>query len=84
MGIRVLQLANESGLSSAEVVSRCIELGIAAKNHMSILTDAEAANVRSVIKRKILKNAVENELNPPVARARRGGKEKSEDPQPGP
>src|SRR5437016_6172381 len=84
MGIRVFQLASESGLSSAEVVSRCAELGVAAKNHMSVLTEDEAARVRSAIKKKILKNAVENELSPRQARTDAGGQQSPEEPRPGP
>src|SRR5437016_2359441 len=69
MGIRVFQLASESGLSSAEVVARCAELAIAATNHMSILSEEEAARVRSAIGKKILKKALEKESMPRQARA---------------
>ena len=69
MGIRVYQLAREIGLSSAEVVSRCAEVGVFAENHMSKLSDKDATRVRSAIKKKILKDAVESELAPKLALA---------------
>src|SRR5258705_410413 len=64
MNIRVFQLARETGLSVAEVISRSVDVGVAVKNLMSVLTPQDADMVRSAIKKRILQTAVEQEVSP--------------------
>jgi hypothetical protein len=64
MGIRVFQLASETGLSTAEVVSLCGQLSIAVKNHVSMLSDEESSRVRARINRRIVESAIDQESDP--------------------
>ena len=45
-GMRVLQLAKQYGLTGKEMLEKVLELGISAKSHASVLSDADVAAVR--------------------------------------
>ncbi len=53
-GMRVLELAKETGLSSKDMLARLKELGINAKSHASVLSEDDVAKIRESMKPEIL------------------------------
>lgn len=58
-GVRVMELAKETGLSSKEMLARLKDLGISAKSHASMLSEEDVAKVRDSMKSEIMENSDE-------------------------
>jgi translation initiation factor IF-2 len=57
--MRVYELANELGIESKETLSRCRELGIPVKSHMSIIEDEDIQKLKKHLKEHARKAASE-------------------------
>ncbi len=69
--VRVYEVARELDISNRELVQRISAMGIAVRNHMSVLEDAEVDRVKAALKQKReTKHVVEERIRPTVVRRR--------------